>query len=177
MRIIFIGGRNIHYLGGIETYMRNLAGELVKMGHEPVVYCESKFKKKEWYNGYLVIHQKAVKSNYLCKPLLGFLATIDSLVKYGDADVYHYNTWAPSVISWLPRIFGKKVVIQWHGLEWKRTKYSPFQSKIIKLIEKMAVLFNPNLIAVSAEQSDFIFSEYGKKCVTIEPGVFLPNSE
>lgn len=39
MKIAFIGGRDIHKLGGIENYMYNLATELVKLGHEPVVYC------------------------------------------------------------------------------------------------------------------------------------------
>ena len=33
MKIAFIGGRDIHKLGGIENYMYNLATELVKLGH------------------------------------------------------------------------------------------------------------------------------------------------
>lgn len=47
MKIAFIGGRDIHKLGGIENYMYNLATELVKLGHEPVVYCESDRNEKE----------------------------------------------------------------------------------------------------------------------------------
>ena len=38
MKIVFIGGRDIHILGGIESYMYNLATQLVKMGHEPIVF-------------------------------------------------------------------------------------------------------------------------------------------
>lgn len=41
MKIAFIGGRDIRKLGGIESYMYNMATELVKKGHEPIVYCES----------------------------------------------------------------------------------------------------------------------------------------
>jgi len=177
MKIIFIGGRSIHDIGGIETYMRNLATELVKLGHTPVVYCESDVNREEWFNGFLVIHQKSFKSNFVCKPLLGLKATIHSLRRFQDAEVYHYNTWAPSIGSWIPKLFGKKVLIQWHGLEWKRTKYSAAQRRVIKFIERVTVLFNKNIISVSQEQSDFIFHKYGRKCVTIPCAVNLPEIE
>ena len=39
MKIVFIGSRDIHLLGGIENYMYNLSTRLVRMGHEAVVYC------------------------------------------------------------------------------------------------------------------------------------------
>ena len=65
MKIAFIGGRDIHKLGGIENYMYNLATELVKLGHEPVVYCESDRNEKELVNGFCVIHQKSIGGRFL----------------------------------------------------------------------------------------------------------------
>lgn len=41
MKIVFIGGRDIHLIGGIESYMYNLASTLVRFGHHPIVFCES----------------------------------------------------------------------------------------------------------------------------------------
>jgi glycosyltransferase involved in cell wall biosynthesis len=175
MKIVFIGGRSIFDLGGIETYMRNIAMELVRMGHCPIVYCESDGNRKEWYNGYLVIHWKSLRNNYLCKPILSLKSTIHALIKNRDADVFHYNSWPPSLWSWMPRIFGKVTVMQGHGLEWKRTKYSKLQRNIVKIMELLAIRLNANSIMVSKEQADFYFTQYKKKCLTIPTAVYLPS--
>ncbi|GHU99986.1 hypothetical protein FACS189483_09780 [Spirochaetia bacterium] len=176
MKIIFIGGRDIHALGGIETYMRNLASELVKLGHVPIVYCESDRNKEEWYNGFLVIHQKSYKSNLFCKPILGLKATIHSLINIKDADIYHYNAWPPSLWVWIPRMFGKTALMQGHGFEWRRTKYSIFQQKIIKFMEYLVIHINNHLLMVSQEQSDFFLLHYKRICTTIPTAVYLPSS-
>ena len=47
MKIAFIGGRTFYHPDGIATYMYNLATELVKMGHEPIVYQESDHNGEE----------------------------------------------------------------------------------------------------------------------------------
>ena len=47
MKIVFIGGRGIHILGGIENYMFNLTRELAKLGHECIVWCESDHDEEE----------------------------------------------------------------------------------------------------------------------------------
>ena len=57
MKIAFIGGRDIHKLGGIEAYTYNLCTELVKMGHEPIVFCESDRDEEEVVNGLKVFHK------------------------------------------------------------------------------------------------------------------------
>ncbi len=174
MKIAFIGGRDIHKLGGIENYMYNLATELVKLGHEPVVYCESDKNAEEIVNGFKVIYQKSIGGIYLCKILLSYKATIQSLLNGNKFDIYHYNAWPPSLASWIPRLFGKKTILQGHGLEWKRTKYSGVQQKIMKFMEWFTAHTNTNLTMVSQEQSDYFLSHYHKKCSTIPTAIHLP---
>jgi glycosyltransferase involved in cell wall biosynthesis len=174
MKIIFIGGRNIHELGGIENYMYNLATCLKNKGHEPVVFCESVRNTVEFVNGFKVVHNKSIGGRYLCKILLAYKSTIYSIFKEGDAAIYHYNGWAPALASWIASFFGKKTIYQGHGLEWQRTKYTPRQQKIMKFMEWLTVKAMINLTAVSQEQTDFFSSEYGKKCVTIPTAVNLP---
>ena len=174
MKIAFIGGRNIHFLGGIENYMYNLATELVKLGHEPVVYCESDSDTEEIINGFRVIYQKSVGGRFLCKIILSFKATVKSIVHKEGFDVYHYNAWPPSLASWIPRMFGKKTILQGHGLEWKRTKYSPAQQRIMKFMEWFTAHTNTNLTMVSQEQTDYFREHYHKKCEMIPTAVNLP---
>lgn len=174
MRIAFIGGRNIHTIGGIENYMFHLATELAKSGYEPIVYCESDHNGTERLNGFLVIHQKSVGGRFLCKILLAYRASVRSLRGRYRADIFHYNAWPPSLASWLPRLFGRVTLLQGHGLEWKRTKYTPCQQRIMRFMERFTAGMNNHLIMVSQEQTDYFLARYGKQCTTIPTATTLP---
>lgn len=175
MRIAFIGGRSFKSPDGIATYMYNLATELVKNGFEPIVYCESDENKIEMLNGFKVVHWKSYKSAALTKIILGIKSTIHALFKEKGVSVFHYNTWAPALIaSYIPPIFGRKVLLQNHGLEWRRTKYSKRQRTLMKLMEKFAAKTHKHWTLVSKEQTDFFLSEYHRKGVTIPCAVRIP---
>lgn len=175
MKIVFIGGRDIHTLGGIESYMYNLATQLVIMGHEPIVFCESEANKVEWINGFKVIHQKGFKSNLICKPWLGLKATLKTIRHRKSVDIIHYNAWPPSLSSPLARLFGIKTLMQGHGLEWQRSKYSPKQQKILRFMERVTAHINPNLIMCSNDQTRYFKERYNKKAVTIPTAINKPH--
>lgn len=175
MKIAFIGGRTIHHADGIATYMYHLATELVRMGHEPIVFCEGEKNSEEMLNGFKLIERKSLGSAFLTKPLLGLRATLHCLFKEKGVHVFHYNTWAPAMIaSHIPLLFGRKVVMQSHGLEWKRTKYSAKKQKMIKCIETWSAKTNRNWTMVSQEQTDYFMEHYNRKCTTITCAVEMP---
>ncbi len=177
MKIAFIGGRDIHLLGGIENYMYNLATNLAAMGHEPVVYCESDRNETEWVNGFKVIHRKSAGGRFLCKIILGLQSTIDALRNEEGVEYFHYNAWPPSLWSWIPRMFGRKALLQGHGLEWKRTKYSPMQQKIMHFMEWLTAKMHRNIIVVSDEQREYFAEAYDRKCTTIPTAINLPEPD
>lgn len=177
MKIAFIGGRTFRTPDGIATFMYNLATELVKKGYEPVVYCESDHYGFEMVNGFKVVHQKSLKSAALTKILLGLKSTLHALF-VERVNVFHYNTWAPALIaSYIPPIFGKKVLMQNHGLEWKRPKYNERQASRMKLMEKIAAKTHKHWTLVSQEQTDYFLSEYHRKGKTITCAVRIPEKE
>lgn len=173
MKIAFIGGRDIHTIGGIENYMTNLATELVKAGYEPIVYCESDGNRIEKFNGFTVIHRKSVGGR-LCKIILGLKATLDVVLHHRDAKYVHYNAWPPSVWSWIARLCGHTVILQGHGLEWKRTKYSPFQQKLMHFMEWLTAKMHKNITLVSDEQREYFAKAYNRRAVTISTAVHMP---
>lgn len=175
MKIVFIGGRDIRSLGGIESYMYNLPSQLIAMGHEPIVFCESDRNDVEWVNGFKVIHQKGFKSNLICKPYLGLKATIKTLLYEKHVDIIHYNAWPPSLSCPLARLFGVKTLMLGHGLEWKRSKYSPRQQRILKFMEWVTAYLNSNLIMCSEEQSRYFKAKYNRNAVTIPTAINPPN--
>ena len=175
MKIAFIGGRTFHHADGIATFMYHLATELVKMGHEPIVFCEGEKNSEEMLNGFKLIERKSFGSAFLTKPLLGLRATLHCLFKEKGVQVFHYNTWAPAMIaSHIPLLFGRKVVMQSHGLEWKRTKYSAKRQKMIKRIETWSAKTNRNWTMVSQEQTDYFAEHYNRNCTTITCAVEMP---
>ena len=176
MKIAFIGGRDIKTLGGIENYVYNLATHLAKLGHEPIVYCESNRNAIEEVNGFKVIYHKSFGGRFLCKILLSLKSTIDALTKEESVELFHYNAWPPSLWSWIPRMVGHKALLEGHGFEWKRTKYSPFQQKIMHLMEWLTAKMHKNILVVSDEQRDYFASHYSRSCVTIPTAVNMPDS-
>ena len=175
MKIAFIGGRTFHHADGIATFMYHLATELAKMGHEPIVFCEGEKNSEEMLNGFKLIERKSLGSAFLTKPLLGLRATLHCLFKEKGVQVFHYNTWAPAMIaSHIPLLFGRKVVMQSHGLEWKRTKYSAKKQKMIKRIETWSAKTNKHWTMVSQEQTDYIREHFHKDCRTIKCAVNMP---
>ncbi|MBQ7855605.1 MAG: glycosyltransferase family 4 protein [Alistipes sp.] len=175
MKIAFIGGRDIHLLGGIENYMFNLATTLVEQGHEPIVYCESDHNGQEWGNGFKVVYRRSFGGRFLCKILLSFSSTMHALCKESGVEYFHYNAWPPSLWSWIPRLCGRKALLMGHGLEWKRTKYSPFQQKIMHLMERLTAAMHRNIAVVSEEQRAYFAEAYSRCCVTIPTAVNMPD--
>lgn len=174
-KIAFIGGRDLHTLGGIENYMLNLSQGLVKRGYGIIVYCESDHHTCLQENGIKIVTWKSLHINLIDKPLLGLLSTLHALFIEKHVDLFHYNAWPPSLSSWIPSLFGKKTLMQGHGLEWQRTKYTPFQQKIMKMMERITAHLNRNLIMVSQDQTDYFWERYGRKAITITPGINIPD--
>lgn len=175
MKIALIGGRTFLHPDGIATFMHNLGAELAKMGHEPIYYCESDKDYVEMVDGIKVVHQKSYKSPALTKILLGFKATCKALFKEKGVRVFHYNGWAPSLLAArVPWMLGRVSLMEGHGLEWKRTKYTPRQQKTMKRMEAITARWNCNFTMCSQEQTDFFLSEYGIICRTITGAVNLP---
>lgn len=175
MKIALIGGRTFMHPDGIATFMHNLGAELAKMGHEPLYYCESDKNYVEMVDGIKVVHQKSYKSAALTKILLGLKATNKALFKEKGVKVFHFNGWAPSLLAArLPWLFGRISLMEGHGLEWKRTKYTPRQQKTMRFMERLTAHWNCHFTMCSQEQTDFFKEEYGKICRTITGAVNLP---
>lgn len=177
MKIVFIGGRGIHILGGIENYMLNLTRELTKLGHECIVWCESDHREVEMLDGVKVIYHPGPKSNLICKPWCGLKSTLRTVFGERHVSVIHYNAWPPSMWCWIPRMCGIPSLMEGHGLEWQRSKYTPRSQKIMRFMEKVTAKMNHHLIMCSEGQVKYFKEEYGRDSVCIPGAVNLPNLE
>jgi glycosyltransferase involved in cell wall biosynthesis len=175
MKIVFIGGRGIHILGGIENYMFNLTRELTKLGHECVVWCESDHHEIEMLDGVKVIYHPGPKSNFICKPWCGLKATLRTVFGMHGVDFIHYNAWPPSLWCWIPRIFRIPSCMEGHGLEWQRSKYSVKAQRIMRFMEGYTARTNHHLMMCSEGQVSYFKKTYGRDAVCIPGAVTLPD--
>ena len=64
----------------------------------------------------------------------------------GKYDVVHIHAEGPAFFSFIPRWFGKRVVVTVHGLDWARAKWGRFASWYIKTGEKNAVKYADEIV-------------------------------
>ena len=82
---------------------------------------------------------------------------------FGKYDVVHIHAEGPAFFAWLPKMFGKRVVVTVHGIDWQREKWqSGLGSKFIHQGEKNAVKYADEVIVLSKGVQDYFKETYGR---------------
>lgn len=172
MNIAIIGQKGIpSRAGGVEIHVEELAKRFVREGNNVTVYCREAYceKKYEKYNGINIKYIKSINTKHLDAITYTFLATVDAIVN--NYEIIHYHALGPALLSFLPRIFRKKVVCTCHGLDWKREKWGKFAQLALKLGEIASIVFPNKTISVSKSISDYYSNKYKKDVVYIPNGI------
>ena len=78
---------------------------------------------------------------------------------FGKYDVVHIHAEGPAFFAWLPKMFGKRVVVTVHGIDWQREKWqSGLGSKFIHQGEKNAAKYADEVIVLSKGVQDYLES-------------------
>lgn len=174
MKIAFIGGRDIFSVGGIENWMRHLPERLAQMGHEVIVYCESREDATCYHGDVKLVYVRAPRNRYFCKIFASYRATKMALRE--GCELIHYNVWPSALWSRMAEKKAVKTVLMGHGFEWKRSKYNRLQRYILRKMEGCAARRHKHIVLCSQEQTDWYIHQYGcaGKVVTIPSAVNLP---
>ena len=125
MRIAILGTRGVpaNY-GGFETFAEQLGRRLVHRGHEVTVYGRDRFVPPETrsYLGMRIVRLPAPRSKYFETVIHTLFAAVHALTQRYDIVYVCNSANVPAVI--LLRLFGRRVVLNVDGLEWKRRKWS-----------------------------------------------------
>jgi glycosyltransferase involved in cell wall biosynthesis len=81
-----------------------------------------------------------------------------------------------SALCFLPRIFGKKVVLHIDGLEWKRRKWGRFAGWYLKFSERLAGITANCVLTDSLFIQVYYQKKYGKETVYIPYGADIKDS-
>ena len=106
---------------------------------------------------------------YFDTSLYSIFATIAALIDKNDIFWFH----APGSCLLLPivKLFGKKIVVTIHGIDWQRQKWSnPITKFSLLLLEKIAIYFSDEITTVSSDNSQYIQHQYHHNPVSTFPG-------
>lgn len=174
MRIAYIAIKGIPMSGGIEKYTEEMANKLFDMGHEITIYTSKHYGNCTCKNEkYMIRAVPSLKGKYFEKISIALIASIDQLFR--NYDIVHYHALGPSIFAFIPRLRGRKVVIQSHGIEHQRAKWGKIASLGLKLLEKASYNMGNSLTVVSKQLQLYFKNTYNKDSVFIPTGIELPN--
>ena len=182
LRIAVFGQKRLSREGGVEIVVKELCTRMAQQGCRVTCYNRSghHVSGAEYDDidntNYEGIRQKCVptieKKGLAAVSASAFSALYSAFGKY---DVVHIHAEGPAFFSWLPKMFGKRVVVTIHGVDWQREKWqSGFGSKFIRQGEKNAVKYADEIIVLSKGVQDYFKETYGRETHFIPNGVNRP---
>lgn len=183
MKIAMFGHKRIPSReGGVEVVVEELSTRMAQLGHCVTCYnrgghhvsgAEYDAREQRKYGG---VHLKTVFTvdrRGLAAVTSSFSAALCCALT--KADVVHIHAEGPAFMCWLPKLFGKKVVVTVHGLDWQREKWKRgFAPKYILAGEKMAVWFADEIIVLSKHAQAYFKETHGRDTLWIPNGVSRP---
>jgi len=159
MRIALLGTRGIPAsYSGFETCVEQLGKNLVERGHDVTVYGRSHHIKYEapTYLGMNIVLLPTVKNKYLDTIVHSLLSSIHTFGKGYDIALYFIA--GNSLVTWIPRLWGTKTILNVDGLDWKREKWPLLAKRYIQFAEFMATKL-PNEYLTDSRSVQQYYSE------------------
>lgn len=176
MKVAVIGHKQIPgRSGGVEVVVEELATRLAARGVGVTAYNRrvKGHPSPKAFEGVRLVDVFAPDSKKLNAVVYSYLATVRAVVS--GADVVHYHALGPAASLWLAKLFGKKVVVTVHGLNYKTPKWKGFGAKYIKFGERLAARQANEVVVLSRAIQDYFRTEYGRECRYLPNGLSMPD--
>jgi len=171
MRIAIIGSRGYPYVyGGFETFVKELSERLVKQDIEVHIYCQknlfNSFPKQ--VNGIYLHYIPTLPQKSLNQIIHSFFSIIHAT--FSKADVLLVVNLAAGPMGWIPKITGKKTMINVDGLEWLRPKWQGLGAKYFYWAAKAATILYDKIITDAEGMRQVYLEEFNKDSTVIAYG-------
>jgi glycosyltransferase involved in cell wall biosynthesis len=173
MNIAVMGFRGIPAkYGGFETFIEELAPRLAKKGHSVTVYGRSNIIKYRgrYYKGVRIIVLPTISHKYIDTVFHTFLCVLHALFQRYDI-IFILNA-ANSIFSFLPRLTGKRVVVNVDGIERRRKKWSLIGKLWYLSGEFFSAIFPNRIVSDARAIQDYYRRRYRKDSTFIPYGAY-----
>ena len=183
LRIAMFGQKNLSREGGVELVVKELCSRLADKGYQITCYNRSSnkgnnidFSESDNLPNVRQVYVPTIEKKGLAAVTASAFAALYSAL--GRYDVVHIHAEGPAFFAWLPKLFGKRVIVTIHGLDWKREKWkSGLGAKFIKAGEKIAAKCADEIIVLSQDVKDYFKMTYHRETHFIPNGVNKPKLE
>ena len=186
LKIAMLGHKRIpSNEGGVEVVVEALCARMAALGHSVTCYnraghhvsgAEHELPAGSVYRGIRLVTVPTLERKGYAAVISSFFAAVRSA--FGKYDVVHIHAEGPAFFCWLPKLFGKRVIVTVHGLDWQREKWNGgIASKFIHLGERVAVRFADEIIVLSENVRQYFLDTYGRATRFIPNGVSAPTLE
>ena len=181
MKIAMFGHKRIPSReGGVEIVVEQLASRMAAMGHHVTCYNRgghhvsgAEFDTAGQVQGVRLKTVPTLDKKGLAAVTSSFFAAL--CAAFGRYEAVHVHAEGPAAMCWLPKLFGKRVIVTVHGLDWQRDKWQRgFGAKYIHMGERMAVRFADEIIVLSRNVQQYFDHTYGRETRFIPNGVNRP---
>jgi len=175
MNIAIVGTRGIpNRYGGFERFAEQISSRFADHGHRVTVYCRRAFTRPDDIYDRRVrrvivpsLHQK-----HLDTWVSTFFAAVH--VAFSDNDIVLLCNVANSPWAYIPRLFGKPVVLNVDGLDRKREKWRGLGAQVLHLCEWMSSFSSNQLVTDAKAIHDYYLAKYGSESAVIGYGSEMP---
>lgn len=182
LRIAMLGHKRIPSReGGVEVVVGELSTRLAELGWKVTCYNRGGHHVggKEFDAGNRKEYRSVRLKSVPTIDIKGLAAVSSSVfaslfAAFGRYDVVHIHAEGPAFMCWLPKLFGKRVVVTVHGLDHQRAKWGRLASAYIMAGERNAVKFADEIIVLSENARRYFEDTYGRDTVYIPNGVTHP---
>ena len=171
MRIAMIGPKRVPSReGGIDVVVGRLSSEISKLGNEVTIYVRRKggCKTAKEYNGCAIKSTFTINKKTTDALIYSFFSTLKGL--FGKYDILHFHAEGNTFFLWLTRFCKKKVVVTIHGIDWKRSKFKGFGTRILLKSEKRIVKYADQIITLCENDKEYFLKNYNKETKLIPNG-------
>ncbi|MBD2519702.1 glycosyltransferase family 4 protein [Nostoc sp. FACHB-973] len=176
MKIAVIGTKGLPpKQGGIEHYCAEMYPRMVAQGHSVDLFARSSYTDCRWFNNYGFQGVRVISlPSFNFRGIDAFISSALAAIAASGTqyDIIHFHALGPSLFTCLSRLTAKKakIVVTCQGLDWRRSKWGNFSSRLILTGEKAAVHFAHGLIVVSKDLQSYFLQTYGRQTV------YIPNA-
>jgi len=168
--------------GGVEVVARELASRLSYKGEDVVCYNRKghHVSGKEFdtpvvdeYKGFEMKYVPTIEKKGFAALTSSFGAAVAAAC--GDYDVVHVHAEGPAFFCWIPKLTGKRVICQIHGLDHQRVKWGKVAKQLILWGEENAVKYADEVLVLSRSVQKYFKDTYGRDTVYVPNAVNEPS--
>jgi len=175
MNIAIVGTRGIpNRYGGFERFAEQISSRFADHGHRVTVYCRRAFTRPD--DDYDKRVRRVIVPSLHQKHLDTWVSTFFAAVHvaFTGNDIVLLCNVANSPWAYIPRLFGKPVVLNVDGLDRKREKWRGLGAQVLHFCEWMSSFSSNQLVTDAKAIHDYYLAKYGSDSAVIGYGSEMP---